>query len=251
MSCSTLWRTSGLCLGLLLSRSVAAATLPELWPLQPNPAVLSNQLTAARVLPEELIPAVKFQKIFCSILAGAPVAAWRTDLERFIRLPETNPVTLGISETARTWLARVGMQELDGVLREYYRHNVCFPDTLAALGKDWPAALRADPWGQPWVYGTRTPPGFERQTNQRYQLGPTRYPSLSSLRDAIQNRRPPATAWKITPQAIAGTRSLQFKSATANALIQPGGSVDGNYLLFIGDGWALLAGPDQLFTVTF
>jgi len=84
-----------------------------------------------------------------------------------------------------------------------------------------------------------------------YQLGPTRNPRLSALRDAIQNRQPPVLTWKITSQEITGTLSLQFKSATVNALIQPGGTVAGYNLLYIGTGWALLAGPDQLFTVTF
>ena len=235
----------------MLAGPVSATTLPELWPLQPNPAVLSNQLNVARVLPGEIIPALKFQKTFCAVLAGTPVVVWRAELERFAHLTETDPVSIGVSEVARTWLARVWMQDIDGVLREYYRHNVRFPDTLTGLGKDWPESLRTDPWGQPWVYVTHTPPGFDRQTNQRYQLGPTRNPGLSLLRDAIQNRRPPAVGWKITPQEIAGTKSLQFQSAAANSLIQPGGTVEGYNLLFIGTGWALLAGPDQLFTVTF
>ena len=249
--CSTLWRTSCLCLGLGLTFPAAAATTPDLWPLQPNPATLSNQLAIAQNIPAALLPALQFQKTFCAILAGAPPPIWRADLEKFAHATGTDPVTSGVSETARMWLARVWVQDLDRELREYYRHHVSFPDALAALGKDWPDSLRADPWGEPWIYAPRTPPGFDRQTNQRYQLGPTRNPRLNSLRDAIQNRRPPTVTWKISVQEVGGTLSLQFKSATANALIQPGGVVEGYNLLFIGTGWALLAGPDQLFTVTF
>ena len=246
------WRINGLCLGLLLLAGAAsAASLPELWPLQPDPAVLSNQLAAARVLPNELTAALKFQKTFCAILASAPITTWRADLERFAQLTGEDPITPSIRAVAHTWLARVWMQDVDAVLREYYRHNVRYPDTLAALGKELPEALRVDPWGEPWAYATRTPPGFARQTNQRYLLGPKRNPNLGSLFDAVQNRRPPAMAWKITPQEVAGLKSLQFKSATATALLQPGGTVEGYNLLFIGDGWALLAGADQLFAVTF
>jgi len=50
---------------------------------------------------------------------------------------------------------------------------------------------------------------------------------------------------------VAGTRSLQFTSATTSALIQPGGAVDDCVLLYIGSNWALLAGQDQLFSVPF
>jgi len=246
-SCFTPWRTSRLCLWLVLAGAASAATVPDLWPLQPNPVTLSNQLGAAQDIPAALQPALQFQKIFCTILAGAPAATWRADLEKLARLTGTDPVAQGVREAARPWLARVWMEDIDGVLRDYYRHHVSFPDKLV----DLPEPLRTDPWGQPWVYSLHEPTGFKRQTNQRYQLGPTRNPQLSSLHAAIRNRRTPAPTWKITPQDIAGSRALQFQSATANALIQPGGTVEGCVLMFIGDGWALLGGPEQLFTVTF
>ena len=245
--CSTPWRTSRLCLWLVLALPAHAATVPDLWPLQPIPATWSNQLATAQAVPAELQPALQFQKTFGAILAGTTATVWRADLEKSARLTGTDPVTQGVRDAARTWLARVWMQDLDGVLREYYRHHVSFPDKLG----DVPESLRTDPWGQPWVYSLREPTGFKRQTNQRYQLGPTRNPQLSSLRDAIKKRRPPAATWKITPQDVAGARALRFQSTTANALIQPGGTVDGFLLMYVGDGWALFGGPDQLFTVTF
>ncbi len=251
MFCSTPWRISPLCLFLALSLPASAATLPELWPLQPNPAILSNQLAIAQAVPSALQPALQFQKMFCAILAGAPVSDWRADLEKFVRLTGDDPVMQGIREAARPWLARVWMEDLAAVMRNYYQRHVSFPDTLTALGKDLPQSLRVDPWGQPWVYSPHAPTGFAHQFNQRYQLGTTRSPHLSLLHDAITNRRPPAAGWKITPQDIGGARALQFQSVTANSLIQPGGTVDGCVLMFAGDGWALLGGPDQLFTVTF
>jgi len=247
----TAFLLASLYLTLFVTGPAPAAPVSELWPLQPAPAAFSNQLVTTQNLPPALQPAVQFQKIFCAILAGTPAAAWRTDLEKIARPTATDPVSIGVSDAARTWLTRVWMDDLDTGLRNYYRQHVSFPDTLAALGKDWPESLHTDPWGDPWVYAPRAPVGFARQTNQRYQLGPTRNPRLSALRDAIQNRQPPVLTWKITPQEITGTLSLQFKSAAVNALIQPGGAVAGYNLLYIGTGWALLAGPDQLFTVTF
>ena len=74
---------------------------------------------------------------------------------------------------------------------------------------------------------------------------------MSGLSDAIKNRKPPATPWTITAQDVGGAKALQFKSKTASALIQPGGTVDGYTLLFIGDKWALMAAQDQLFTIAF
>ena len=243
----TTFLLAALYLALLVTVPAHAATLPDLWPLQPTPTTLSNQLATAQAVPAALQPALQFQKIFCAILAGTPAAAWRADLEKLAHLTDADPVTQGVREAARPWLARVWMDDLAVVLRDYYRRHVSFPDKLG----DLPESLRADPWNQPWVYSVHAPTGFARQTNQRYQLGPTRNPQLSSLRDAIKNRKPPVIVWKITPQDIAGARALQFQSATANALIQPGGTVEGCVLMFIGNGWALLGGPEQLFTVMF
>lgn len=249
--CFTPWRTSRLCLWLLLALPAQAASLPDLWPPQPTPTALSNQLATTKAVPVELQPALHFQKTFCTILAGTPTSAWRADIEKFARLTGNDPVTKGVRFAASTWLARIWMQDIDAILREYYRHNVCFPDTLAALGPALPEGLRVDPSGRPWLYQLQTPAGFARQTNQRYLLNPDQEIHVSSLRDAILNRRPPATLWKITPQDVGGARALQVQGAKANALIQPGGMIDGCVLMHIGDGWALFSGLDQLFTVTF
>ena len=46
--------------------------------------------------------------------------------------------------------------------------------------------------------------------------------------------------------------ALEFQSGgRVVGLIQPGGRIDAYPLLYIGDRWALMAGPDQLFTVAF
>jgi len=44
---------------------------------------------------------------------------------------------------------------------------------------------------------------------------------------------------------------LRFQTSTNDAIIQPGGTVAGATLLYIGDNWALMATQDQLFAVTF
>jgi len=248
-SCSTLLRTSLL---LILLATTAHAGLPqELWPLQADAAAIKARLADGKSLEPELWPAVQFQRVFCDILAGTPPDKWRGDLEGFLK-PATNDfVAHGVSDVARVWLARARMLEVDAALKNYYRQHVAFPDTLAPVLKDLPVNLRVDPWGQPWVYTLHAPEGFARQANQRYQLGPTRCPLLTSLKDATRSRAPQPTPWKVTVQKVGGESSLMFKANKTSALIQQGGTVDGYALLFIGDKWALMAAQDQLFTVAF
>lgn len=236
---------------LLLTTAAHAGLPPELWPLQADPAAIKPHLAAGKSLAPELGPAVEFQRVFCDILAGTPPDKWRGDLAGFLQPATNDVVAQGVAEVARVWLARMRMVEVDAVLKDYYRHHVAFPDTLTPVLKDLPAQLRVDPWGQPWVYSLHAPEGFARQPNQRYQLGPTRCPLLSGLRDAVKPRPPQPTPWKITASTVGQARAVLFTTKKTSALIQPGGAVDGNRLLFIGDRWALLAGQDQLFTVGF
>jgi hypothetical protein len=236
---------------LLLSVTAHAGLPQEIWPLQPAATAIKARLMDANTLEPELGPAVQFQRVFSDILDGSPPDKWRGDLEGLLKPATTDVIAQGVAEIVRVWLARAHMAEVDAALKNYYRQHVAFPDTLTPVLKVLPANLRVDPWGQPWVYTLHAPEGFSRQPNQRYQLGPTRCPLLTSLRDAIKTRPPQSTPWKITAPTMSKERALLFKTPKTAALIQPGGAVDGCRLLFIGDRWALLAGQDQLFSVAF
>ena len=161
----------------------------------------------------------------------------------------------GLVEISRAWLARLEMADIDTALHNYYRRNVTFPATLAEVEADIPENLRKDPWGDPWIYKTAAPQGFEGLEGQRYQLGPTRFPQLGTLSDAVLHRAVAAPAWTITPRDISGSNALEFRSERAGTpvitTVQEGGRVDDCILVFIGDKWALMAGVDQLFAVTF
>lgn len=241
--------------------SAGLATAAEVWPAQTQPlneATLKFQLdaldTAVKSLPAKLLPALKFQKLYWQMISGVPQAAWRAELERGARQEGDEPVVSAVRELSRVWFARVQMQEIDAALLAYYRNNVAFPLSLDAVMKDIPAAAQKDPWGQPWVYKPVTPGGLKRHINQRYQIGPTRFPQLATFKDAVRKRTPPTAAWKITPRSIGGGTALEFRSTGAEqsvATLQPGGSVGGNMLVFIGDRWALMAALDQFFTVNF
>ena len=244
-----------------LFASAWPATAAEVWPAQTQPlneTTLKLQLealdTAVKSLPPKLLPALRFEKLYWRMISGTPATAWREELERGAQQAGDDPVATAVRELSRVWLARTRMQEIDAALLGYYRNNAVFPPSLDAVTKDIPAAAQKDPWDQPWVYKALTPAGLKRHINQRYQLGPTRHPLLASFKDAVRQRTPPAAAWKITPRSIGSGTALEFRSTGAEqsvATLEPGGSVGGNLLVFIGDHWALMAGLDQFFTVNF
>ena len=250
-------------LAAVLLASAWPAMAAEVWPAQTQPlneTTLKLQLealdTAVKSLSPKLLPALRFEKLYWQMISGAPAAAWRGELERGAQQAGDDPVASAVRELSRVWLARAQMQEIDAALFAYYRNSVVFPSSLDAVMKDIPAAAQKDPWGQPWVYKPLTPAGLKRHINQRYQLGPTRFPQLASFKDAVRKRTPPATAWKITPRSIGSGTALEFRSTGSGgeqsvATLEPGGSVGGNMLVFIGDRWALMAGLDQFFTVNF
>ncbi|MEI8313042.1 MAG: hypothetical protein WCH98_20025 [Verrucomicrobiota bacterium] len=240
--------TSAFALLLLwLPFSVTATTPLGIWPSAP--AISQGEGIDPAGLPQALLPAVRFQKLFLKILAGSKPADWRAEMESFCNSPADNPIAAALGEVARAWIARAQMDEIDALLRGYYRRNVRFPATLAELGP-LPPSLQKDPWGGAWRYSPSAPQGFSKLAGQRYQLGPACLPMLAPLPEATRSR-PQPHEWSITPREVNGKPALEFRAAKATAVIQPGGSIEGCVLLFIGDKWALMAGMDQLFAVAF
>jgi len=241
----------------LLAARVCDAAPVDLWPAQAqalDAASLNGSISridaASDGLPAELRPAADFEKVFLRIISGLPQAAWLPDARKFARLE--GPV----GDVARTWLARVEMEEIDAALREYYAENVRFPDSLEEA--KLPDGLRMDPWGEKWVYRLSSPQGFSGMNGQRYELGPGRFPRLAALKEAIQGRRlaqPPLHPdWKIAERDIAGKKALEFRRGDAAlpvATLEEGGKVEDCTLLFIGENWVLMAGADQLFALPF
>jgi hypothetical protein len=230
--------------GLLNTR---AATIPELWPATLTPlagdalTARCNALDSAN-LPTNLRCAAQLQKIIFQIVSKAPAATWRSTLETLAQSAENESVR----DVARVWLARAQIKDIDAVLKRYYAKKVSFPGTLPELGAALPEQLRNDPWGEPWAYSLHAPRGMSKLTNQRYQLGPKRYPDL------MTQKHPPVPVFtKITLGQIGSDKILTLESANGRAAIQPGGVAAGATLLHIGDKWALLATQDQLFAVTF
>jgi len=253
-------RVSALVIAVLAAGVLRAATPVELWPARVQALdadKLKSQLgvidAAMATLPETARPAAQFQKVFLQMLSGVPQGTWRVELEKHAQRAG-GAASQALSEVAKVWLARVQMQDLDAALRRYYRFNVRFPDTLSAVMKDVPASLQNDPWGQPWMYQLKAPAGFPKQKDQRYQLGTSRFPQLAPFAEAIRKRTPPSVTWQITSRAIGGSTALEFRAPNSPAplaILQPGGTVGGFVLVFIGNLWALMAAQDQLFAIAF
>lgn len=238
-----------LCAVFGLTRAVAL-TPTQIWDQESRPSRLSAD--DARALPAELMPALRFQVLYGRIVSGEEMSKWRADLEAFANSTATDPVSSGIREAARVWLARAQMADLDPVLLEFYRHKVRYPKSDAEFQTLLPASLARDPWGQPWVYTPRAPQGFSQSmTGQRYGVAPTSLPGLLPLAEAVAKPHPVRLASTISARDLGGRRSLEFRSGNTVSVIQPGGKAESCVLLYVGDRWALMSGEGRLFTVRF
>ncbi len=241
---------------LLVSAIGSHAAVPDPWKLGPiAPSELSARLAAvdreSSPLPLSLRPATEFQKILVRIAAATPSAEWRSDVEKFAKATGEDSVSKALRELALCWEARVRMQEIDKALRQFYRQSVRFPDRLDEVKDAIPANAKTDPWGEAWVYKTAAPQGFSNLAKQRYQLGPTRYPQLSTIQEFIRST-PPVRNWKISARDVGGAKALEVRTSDGKAaVVQAGGKVADATLAYIGDGWALFADTDRLFAIAF
>ena len=240
----------------LVGGVAVAAPPPDIWKNGPvDSATLQAQTTAIDAaeakLPAPARPAGEFQKVMLQIRSGADAAAWRGEIDKYAKASGEDGVTVALRELAKCWQARRAMVEIDKVLRKFYGANVRFPDKLDEVKADIPEAVKVDPWGEAWVYKPTTAQTFAKYAKQRYELGPTRYPDLSTMKEMLA-AGPPARTFKITPRDVAGTRTLEIRTSDGRTgVVQPGAKVGDVSLVFIGDGWALLADTERLFTVAF
>jgi hypothetical protein len=240
---------------LALTTTAFAAAPPAVWdaPDKLTDAELAVALKkandAAAPLPSVLLPAVKFQQLLLRIRAGARVDEWRDEVKKFASEPEKSTVGAGLKELALAWEARARMADVDKSLRGYYRTNVRFPGKLAEAGVTGTAAN--DAWGDAWTYAPTKPKGFsDKFTSQRYTLTPGKHPQVRAVEDTL-NAPSPAKNWKPTARDVSGQRVLEFRTASGTVATQAGGRVEDAVVLYVGDGWAVLADLERIFTVTF
>ena len=164
--------------------------------------------------------------------------------------PAADGPATAVHELARAWQARLAVEEIDRVaLRKHYAKTVRFPEKLDEVRAQIPEPLRLDPWGEPWVYALHAPQGFGKLTKQRYHLGPARFPNLTPIERAAKWAAPPG-GFKLA--ARDGGKALEIRLPDGRSgVVQPGARVGEISLVFIGEGWALLADTERLFTVAF
>ena len=247
-------------LGLLGLAATTRAAVSDLWPVQLPPPVdaagftrKADALDAVTGFPPELAPTIQFEKAFYKAVSRAAQGEWLPQMRAFAAATGNDPVAAGLRDVSRAWVARIEMQSIDVALTDYYAQNVRFPLSFGEVEKSLSPDLRVDPWGQPWIYRPHAPTGFSKESRQRYQLGPTRLPDLGTLREATTDRKPFAPpAWKVALRVVGENRALEFQAdGTVVGLISAGGTLGVYSLMYVADHWALMAGPDQLFTVAF
>ncbi|MEK0445561.1 MAG: hypothetical protein RLZZ399_882 [Verrucomicrobiota bacterium] len=206
---------------------------------------------AAGVSPD-MKPFVDFERILFRARAGEPVEAWRESLQPFLKLSAERGKGAALKELALCWEARARMHAWDKILRSAYVRKGRFPNSLEALLKTAPEELRLDPWGGEWVYAPTAPPHSPHLVGQRYQLGPSRYPKLSTI-EAVAKSGPVGPSGKISFSSLVGVNSLQVRGGPQglNGNFQVGESFDGFTVLWLQKEAALLSGPDGFIPLEF
>ncbi|HEY2344148.1 MAG TPA: hypothetical protein VGH90_13985, partial [Chthoniobacteraceae bacterium] len=213
---------------LLVETARSAPPLPEIWKIQPiSAADLANRTSIidrdSGPVPPEARPALDFQKILLRIATHEPASTWLPDVEKFSKAGGEDTPAKALRELALCWVARARMLEIDKALHSYYGQNVRFPDRLDEVRNDIPADAKSDPWGEAWVYKATSPEGFAKLEKQRYQLGPTRYPHLSTLRHFVDSPAPTFN-WKATARNVGGSKTLEIRTPDGKvAVVQAGG----------------------------
>lgn len=163
------------------------------------------------------------------------------------RLQDTSePVSAGARDLARAWLTLLDMETVRASLQEYYRHEVRYPETLAAITAHprIPKSLHpppADRWGRPWKYQPDDFRVLSGSRGQRYRLESASLKGLSSLQAALD--LPYAERINIQPVKVIRTGNgrpmVHFRGARAGdtnavSIVQQGTSAEDIFLAHVG-----------------
>jgi hypothetical protein len=227
-----------------------ASTPEEYWAKDPVKTVLPST-TPDVSSTSELSKAISFRQLCGRALSGENPDKWRTEMEAYAGALSNDPVTSGIREAALVWVARLRMEEINSLLREFYANQIRFPKGSSEFASIIPSSLAKDPWGNNWVYQAEAPKGFPEMLGQRYHLAPSKYPSLETLKEVRHSDPMPAFSPTIRVVTIGDHTALEMHFAGSVSVIGPGGNAAGMMLIYIGDHWALFSGADRLFAVNF
>jgi hypothetical protein len=170
----------------------------------------------------------------------------------------------GVSGAARTvalrWLTRTDREQVGVALRDFYVHNVRYPDSIDELqkAKGTPAFASTDRWGKPWRYKLAKFKRLAKMRDQRYELESATLAGSSDLRQALA--APYAGSIALVPVEVTkggndGRPAVVFEShgqASKKAVLTEGTDYEGVTLVYAGvtlivlsdgDYWQVLQKP--------
>lgn len=197
------WRTAVppalllLCLGGACGNPRAANAADErgLWTLWTQHREAPDQHTAivdACAAFETSSPQDPFLAVSRTLAAWHLLKAGQRDAARARLVPlvsdRRSNLAVAAADMARQWLTRLDRLLVMDALRDVYRKDVAFPESLAAL-KAIPADRRpplTDRWGDPWDYRLIGFKYLKGALDQKYQLRSVRLGDDSELEAALQ-----------------------------------------------------------------
>ena len=168
--------------------------------------------------------------------------------------PGASPVEQAAAEMAKRWLTRFDRERVRAALREVFKRDIRYPETLDAVGK-LPPELRPpmqDRWGRAWKYGPAALPHIKGVQNSSFGI---ESPVLGPDSDlAAFGRQPYPEAPGLKPVAVSteGARTVTFETTDArrDRVVLGEGTAHKNVTLaYIGDRILVLSDGDHWFVI--
>ena len=161
----------------------------------------------------------------------------------------------GVPGAARTmawrWLTRLDREQVRAALREFYIHNVRYPDAIEELqkAKGGPLVRVTDRWGKPWRYRLAKFKRLQKMRDQRYDLESAMLVGCSDVNQALA--APYAGGIGLVPLEIAkggdGKPAVVFQAggqANKKAVLTEGTDYEGISLVYVGASLIILSDGD-------
>jgi hypothetical protein len=183
---------------------------------------------------------------------GDTVAATAIFNSMLVKGPATGVRKAG-DEMARSWLTRMDREQVVRGLKEIYRRDIAFPDSLEALktlGDKTPPPL-TDRWGKPWVY--RKGSTIKGMESQRFVLESSALGVRSDLKAALKMgyaERMDLKPVRMVPGALV---VVELKTTEGRSMLREEGDranvvnliYVGTHIIVLSDGnhWKVMAKP--------
>jgi hypothetical protein len=149
------------------------------------------------------------------------------------------------------WLTRLDREQVRVALREFYVHNVRYPDAIEELqkAKVGPPVRVTDRWGKPWRYRLAKFKRLQKMSDQRYELESAMLVGCSDLSQALA--APYAGGIGLVPVEITkggdGKPAVVFQAGSQSnrkAVLTEGTDYEGISLVYVGASLIILSDGD-------